>query len=72
MARDAEQGDGDGEAVDGEEEELYGNDGVDEAGKDSSGRHSVLFHQLGEVVESARCKIQGGVSQELQRKMVAR
>ena len=60
MARDAEQRDGDGEAVNGEEEELYGNDGVDEAGEDSSGSHSVLLHQLGEVVESARCKDQGG------------
>ncbi len=54
MAGYAEEGEEDGEAVDEGEENLNGDDGVDEAGEEFAREDGVLFDQFGEVVEAAR------------------
>lgn len=55
MARDADEGGEQGEAVDQRQERLHGDGGVDEAREELAGEDGVLFDQLGEVVESACC-----------------
>lgn len=53
MAGDAEGGEEEGEAIDCGEEDLGGDDAVDEAGEEFAREDGVLFDELGEVVESA-------------------
>lgn len=48
----AEGGEGPGEAVDEGEQELDGDDGVDEAVESLFRQDGVLFYQFGEVVEA--------------------
>ena len=43
MAGDAEEGEAEGETVDGEEEEVQEDDEVDEPGEEFFGYHGVLF-----------------------------
>ena len=50
MADDAEEGERDGEAIDEGKENLDGDDGIDEAGKDFSCEDGVFFNEFGEVV----------------------
>jgi len=52
MAAYAEEGKPNGEAVDDYQQELQGDDAVDEAGEQFLGEDGVLFDELGEVVES--------------------
>lgn len=53
MAGYAHEGEDNGEAVDQSQEGLDGDDGVDEAREEFSGENGVLFHQFGEVIQSA-------------------
>ena len=55
MAEDAEEGQEEWEAIDEEEQEMDGDDGVDELGEKPFGEDGMLFDQLGEVVESRCC-----------------
>ena len=55
VARDADEGEEQGEAVDQRQERLDGDGGVDEAREEFARDDGVLFDQFGEVVESACC-----------------
>jgi len=55
VAGDTEGAEADGEAVDEEEEEVQGDDGVDAAGEEAARGDGVFFDELGEVVEPACC-----------------
>lgn len=60
---DAEGAEGEGEAVDEEEEEVQADDGVDAAREQAPRGDGVFFDELGEVVEPACCGVgEGGVS----------
>lgn len=50
MAADAQRGEEDWEAIDCREEDLGGDDAVDEAGEEFAREHGVLFDEFGEVV----------------------
>ena len=52
MTGDTDQGEADGETVDESEENLDGDDGVDEAGEQFAGQNGVLFDQFRKIVES--------------------
>ena len=52
MTGDTDEGEADGETVDESEEDLNGDDGVDEAGEQFAGQNGVLFDQFGKIVES--------------------
>ena len=62
MACDAEEGEAEGESVDGEEEEVQEDDEVDEAGEEFFGEYGVFFHELAEVVEAGCLGWRSGVS----------
>lgn len=51
MAGDGEGGEGEGEAVDGGEQELNGDDGVDESREEFLGQNGVFLDKFREVVE---------------------
>ena len=53
MADYAHGGEGKREAVDQGQEDLDGDDGVNEAREEFAGRYGVLLYQFGEVIESA-------------------
>lgn len=50
MGEDSEGGREEGEAVDDAEEQLQGDDGVDQLGEEALRDHGVFFDDLGEVV----------------------
>ena len=52
MAGDTDQREADGETVDESEEDLNGDDKVDEAGEKFTGQNGVLFDQFRKIVES--------------------
>lgn len=51
VAGDGEGGEGEGKAVDGGEQELNGDDGVDESREEFLGQNGVFLDKFGEVVE---------------------
>ena len=52
MAGDTDEGEADGETVNESEQDLDGDDGIDEAGEKFAGQNGVLFDQFGKIVES--------------------